>query len=58
MIAVMNAALTHPGVASLADPLFACGGKRVKYMNYWQLFYDILNCFFLSIKCVMSQASK
>jgi hypothetical protein len=20
----------HPGIAALADPLFACGGKRVK----------------------------
>jgi hypothetical protein len=25
--------LTHPGYASLADPHFACGGKRVKIVK-------------------------
>ena len=25
----LSAELPHPGCASLADPLFACGGKRV-----------------------------
>ncbi len=26
--------VTHPGFAPLADPLFACGGKRVKARNF------------------------
>ena len=28
-LTVMSAGLTHPGVASLADPLFRFAGKRV-----------------------------
>jgi len=28
---------THPDYASLVDPLFACGGKRVKTKKYLSL---------------------
>jgi len=29
-LALMSAGSTHPDYASLVDPLFACGGKRVR----------------------------
>jgi hypothetical protein len=32
-----GAQLTHPECAALFDPLFACGGKRVKkYSHFYQ----------------------
>jgi hypothetical protein len=33
------AELTHPNIAALVDPLFACGGKRVnKFFVFTPLF--------------------
>jgi hypothetical protein len=40
-LAVTYPLLTHPDFASLADPLFTFGGKRVKKKNY---FYFPLFC--------------
>ncbi len=33
-LAVMSAGSTHPDYASLVDPLFACGGKRVAAIKF------------------------
>jgi hypothetical protein len=35
----MSAGLTHPVVASLDHPLFACGGKRVAAINFKKAIY-------------------
>ena len=32
-----RAPLTHPDCATLVDPLFACGGKRVKKCSIYYL---------------------
>jgi len=37
LVKTLHASLTHPGIAAIADPLFAYGGKRVKTIFLFSL---------------------